>query len=97
VSTESKLFKETGIPLADSSAYFDMYFRDGATKPIGRDLTGARVGMSANYGEVTDYVFDKLSPNTKYCFALRARTEAGTQGCVSAETSNWACTATKAR
>ena len=97
VSTESKLFKETGIPLADASNYFDMYFRDGATKPIGRDLTGVRIGHSGEYGEVTDYVFGNLSPNTRYCFALRARTEAGTQGCVSAQTSNWACATTKAR
>ena len=97
VSTESKLFKETGIPLADASNYFDMYFRDAETKPIGRDLTGVRIGHSGESGEVINYVFGNLSPNTRYCFALRARTEAGTQGCVSAQTSNWACATTKAR
>lgn len=74
--------------------YFDMYFRNGNKQQIGRDLTG-QGSFLVQYGELTRYRFDKLAPNTRYCFALRARTEGGTQGCVSAVTSNWGCGATK--
>lgn len=98
-NTTGRFGAATGIEWGEfPTIYFDMYLRDGAKKPIGRDLTGVDIKQNAfSYNSVTWYYFDKLSPNTNYCFALRTRTEAGTQGCVSAQTSNWACTTTKAR
>src|SRR5215510_2168059 len=84
------------VPASEHIIYFDMYFRDGAMRPIGRDLTGTGVGR-VSYHSVSSKSFDGLAPNTRYCFALRARTHAGTQGCISAQTSNWACATTLRR
>lgn len=38
--------------------------------------------------------FEGLQPNTKYCFAMRARTEGGMQGCISQLESSPACATT---
>jgi hypothetical protein len=38
--------------------------------------------------------FEGLRPNTKYCFFMRARTERGTQGCISKAATDWACATT---
>jgi len=73
--------------------WFDMYLRDGANRPIGRDLTGTGP-FSVSYGSISSKVFTGLAANTKYCFSLRTRTLGGTQGCISALASNIACTTT---
>jgi hypothetical protein len=73
--------------------YFDMYLRDANKNNIGLDLTGTGPYQVA-YGHRSSKTFDKLTSNVVYCFALRARTEGGTQGCISAITSNWACART---
>jgi hypothetical protein len=44
-----------------------------------------------SFGATSSQIFDGLAPNARYCFTLRARTERGTQGCISVVTSNWAC------
>jgi hypothetical protein len=44
-----------------------------------------------SFGATSSQIFDGLAPNARYCFTLRARTEGGTQGCISVVTSNWAC------
>ena len=87
---------EIPIPHSEHIMYFDMYFRDATKRPINRDLTG-RGSFRVSYGSRTAYQFGTLNPNTKYCFALRARTEAGTNGCISARNSNWACATTLRR
>jgi hypothetical protein len=63
-------------------AFFDIFVRDGADRNVGMDITGGAQGQKA-------MTFRGLTPNTEYRFALRARTEGGTEGCVSAQTSNW--------
>lgn len=75
--------------------WFDMYFRNGTNGNIGRDLTGTGP-YDVNYGMVSKKTFDGLAPSTRYCFSLRARTEGGTQGCISAVTSGVACASTLA-
>ena len=84
----------TGHWLAEPKMFFDMYLQHGG-KSIGRDLTGTGP-YSVSFGSTSSYVFNGLAPNTNYCFALRARTEGGTQGCISEVTSNWACATTVA-
>ncbi len=75
--------------------WFDMFFRDGSTGVIGKDLGGTGP-YDVNYGSVTKRTFDGLAPSTRYCFALRARTDSGKHGCVSEITSNWGCATTLA-
>jgi hypothetical protein len=74
--------------------YFDIYVRDGQQRDIKRDLTGTGPFKGLVYGIRSSQVFDQLISNTKYCFSIRARTEGGTQGCISELQSAWACTTT---
>ena len=85
----------TGRTLMEPRMYFDMYMRDGANRPIGKDLTGTGP-FDVSYGSISSKTFDDLAPNSRYCFSLRARTGRGTQGCISAITSNVACATTLA-
>src|SRR5262249_41049794 len=85
----------TGRTLMEPRMYFDMYMRDGANRPIGKDLTGTGP-FDVSYGSISSKTFDGLAPNSRYCFSLRARTGHGTQGCISAITSNVACATTLA-
>jgi hypothetical protein len=71
----------------------DIYIRANNNENIGRDLTG-QGPYSVTYDEMSSYTFGGLSPGTKYCIAIRARTGPHTSGCVSAVTSAWACTTT---
>lgn len=79
------------------SMFFDMYLRDANNKHLNpnKDLTGTG-GYKVVYGSRSSKEFTGLAPNTRYCFSLRARTEGGTQGCISAITSNVACGTTLA-
>ena len=69
-----------GIMLQWSSnvGHYDIYIRDknGQPVPEAPDITGG--ATNRNYLE-----FFNLKPNKEYFFSLRARTEGGTQGCVS--------------
>ena len=76
--------------------YFDMFFRNGSTGDIGKDLPPGTGPYNVNYGSTSWRTFDNLAPSTKYCFALRARTDSGKKGCVSEITSNWGCATTLA-
>jgi hypothetical protein len=60
----------------------------------GRGLTGA--GPPADTDKHTgQFVFAGLKENKNYCIRVRARSEAGTQGCVSQVWSEWACKQTE--
>ena len=59
--------------------------KDG--KVLGQSITGGNCGK-------TDIVFRDLGYNQNYCFRVRSRTEGGTQGCISAQASNTACSGT---
>jgi hypothetical protein len=83
----------TGRTLQEPRMFFDMYMRDGAGNSTGMDLTGTGP-YNVRYGSTSTKTFNNLRPNTKYCFSLRARTAGGTQGCISAVTSNVACATT---
>jgi hypothetical protein len=74
--------------------WYDISIRDGQMRDIGRDLTGWGPNVGC-FGCGIKHVFDGLQPNTRYCFRVRARTEAGTQGCVSENWSGWACATTR--
>lgn len=65
----------------------DIDVTDGNGAQVGRSLTGV-----GNYGG--RHLFERLDLNRKYCFRIRARTEPGTQGCVSAKWSAWTCATT---
>jgi len=70
----------TGIMLQWSSnaGHYDIYIRDakGRAVPEAPDITGG--ATNRNYLE-----FYGLKPDKEYFFSIRARTEGGTQGCVS--------------
>jgi hypothetical protein len=76
--------------------YLDIYVREGGPtgNPVGLDRTGFGPFVSCEdgfNGDKNNIIFNKAVPGRAYCFALRARTEAGTQGCVSERESNWSC------
>jgi hypothetical protein len=74
--------------------YFDIYVRDAKQGQLGKDETGTGPFKGLVYGSRSSKVFDGLLANKAYCFALRARTGGGTQGCISELTSAWACATT---
>ena len=74
--------------------YFDIYVRDAKQGQLGKDETGTGPFKGLVYGSRSSKVFDGLLANKGYCFALRARTGGGTQGCISEQTSAWACATT---
>ena len=61
------------IPLGP---FYDIEVTDGNGKVLKQSSTGEGYLFGGK-------VYKKLSFNTEYCFRVRARTEAGTQGCVS--------------
>lgn len=85
----------TGKSIEQPRMFFDMYLRGGNNNQIGRDLTGTGP-FDVSYGSRSAKTFTGLSPNSRYCFSLRARSAGGTQGCISAITSNVACVNTLA-
>jgi hypothetical protein len=83
------------LPNFENRMWFDMYLHHGDGRPTGKNLTGTGP-YNVSYGSRSSKTFNGLAANTRYCFALRARTAGGTQGCVSGATSNWACATTMA-
>jgi fibronectin type III domain protein len=77
------------------SYYFDISVSDGSGQQVGQDLTGFGP-YSVAYRDRSSHDFNGLTPNTKYCFSIRARTEGGTQGCVSEISSATVCATTSA-
>jgi hypothetical protein len=76
--------------------YLDIYVREGAPngRAVGLDRTGFGPFVTCEHGdykEKSNITVANLVPGRTYCFAMRARTEAGTQGCVSERASNWSC------
>jgi hypothetical protein len=62
--------------------YFDIEVTDRAGRNAGLGITGGAF-QGNDYGTRGSHVFHRLSPNTTLCFRVKARTEGGTQGCVS--------------
>jgi hypothetical protein len=81
---------------AHSTIWADIYIRDGNLRPVGRDEVGVG-SWNVTYGDRSSQEIPNLALNTRYCFALRARTAHNTEGCVSAMASNWACINTPPR
>jgi hypothetical protein len=73
---------------------FDIEVRDGRGNPVGRDITGGDCA-GAGYHQPRYHVFTGLRADTEFCFRIRARTEPGTQGCVSAIWSARVCARTR--
>lgn len=77
------------------SGYFDIWVRASENGPnIGEDKTGFGPFHNLRYGTRSYHDFPNLAPGTRRCFQMRARTGAGTSGCLSASGSNWACATT---
>ncbi len=65
--------------------YYDIY----VTNPDGSPAPGlGSTGEGNLYGFK---IFKRLQPGRQFCFQMRARTEGGTQGCISQVPSNRAC------
>jgi len=73
--------------------YFDISVRDGNGNQVGRDITGGAF-RNVTYGSLSSHVFENVAPSSTLCFQIRARTHAGTQGCVSQVFSARACATT---
>ncbi|MBB3172627.1 hypothetical protein FHR90_000441 [Endobacter medicaginis] len=83
----------TGKKIEEPLMWFDIYIRDGNNRPIGRDMTGTGP-FHVSYNLRTSLNEPGFAPATRYCFSMRARTQGGTQGCVSGNVSNIACATT---
>jgi hypothetical protein len=73
--------------------YFDIYVSDIDGRPAGLDVTGDGP-YDVAYGCRSFREFGGLSPGKDYCFSMRARDEAGTQGCISRFASQRVCVGT---
>jgi hypothetical protein len=74
---------------------FDIDVTVGPQNSPGPGITGALCHVVAYQG-LYSHDFRGLTPNTRYCFRVRARTEPGTEGCTSQIWSAWACATTNA-
>lgn len=77
------------------TGYFDIYITDENGQPLS-NLTGYGPYNGISYGSRSFYDITGLSPGSKRCFSLRARTGPGTQGCISEIASASACATTLA-
>jgi hypothetical protein len=74
--------------------WFDIEVRDSAGNQVGQDITGGAHKPNLVYGIFTSQRFSGLNGGVTYCFRIRARTQGGTQGCVSQNWSNRDCAKT---
>lgn len=86
--------RAAGAGAVGHTMYFDIYVRDLDGQDLGRDVTGVGPYRNLAYGSRSYHEFGDLAMGTDYCFFMRARSAAGTQGCVSQEASAAVCTAT---
>jgi hypothetical protein len=91
----TRAFDITGTQFAHNM-WFDISVReiakDGSAivSPLSRTGWGP-VRVTPPMGSPSSTTFDGLRPGTRYCFSMRARTEGGTQGCISKVASNSGC------
>jgi len=69
----------------DGAAWFDIFVQDYSNRPV-RNLSG--VSIPGDPTGLRSYTFRNLQHNTTYRFAVRARSDSGTEGCVGT-TSIW--------
>jgi Fibronectin type III domain len=74
--------------------WFDISVKDGRNQGVGKDITGGAEQRGVRYGQFSSHDFTGLQPDTEYRFQIHARTEGGTQGCISAQPSGVATTRT---
>ena len=75
--------------------YFDITVRDEKGNDAGKGLTGTGP-FSVTYGSRSYKDFDRLGVPQRLCFWIRARTEGGTQGCISKIAAGPVCATTAA-
>ena len=83
----------------EGGRYYDVQITDGAGHTISNlsgydSLSGFPPATTHPYGDDVNIQRTNLQFGMQYCFIVRARTEGGTQGCVSAQWSKPACGAT---
>jgi hypothetical protein len=66
--------------------YYDIYVRGKNNAILGADITGG-AGQQSTAGQIGQFTFHNLPTSSEYTFSMRARTKPGTDGCVSATTS----------
>jgi hypothetical protein len=74
---------------------WDIEVRDGRGAAVGKDITGGSC-VHVTDRALAGHRFDGLDENKRYCFRVRARTEPGTQGCVSQIWAGPVCATTQA-
>jgi hypothetical protein len=77
---------------ADERVWHDIEVTDGSGRLV-QSLAGVGYGAMSGKSQTTRD-FGGLAPNTTRCFRVKARTEAGTQGCVSKLWSGRVCATT---
>jgi hypothetical protein len=97
-SNRTRVFDATATQFAHNM-WFDFLVTEtpkvGPTIVSPKSRTGwGPVRVSPPMGSASSTTFDGLRPGTKYCFVMRARTEGGTQGCISQVASNQGCATT---
>jgi fibronectin type III domain protein len=97
-SNRTRVFDATATQFAHNM-WFDFLVTEtpkvGPTIVSPKSRTGwGPVRVSPPMGSASSTTFDGLRPGTKYCFVMRARTEGGTQGCISKIASNQGCATT---
>lgn len=74
--------------------WFDIYVLNDRNQPIGKNITGGAGQRGVGYHQMSSVDINGLQPDVEYRFQMRARTGAGTAGCVSGQPSNMAATRT---
>src|SRR5262245_61536568 len=84
----------TGRRSIESIMWFDIAIRGPRGENLGKDISGGAHHTGIRYHDEGTFIFQGLQPNTRYCVSIRARTGAGTQGCVSQILSAQSCAST---
>jgi hypothetical protein len=80
---------------ADERVWWDFEVTDGSGRLV-QSLAGVGIGAMVGSKQLSDRDFGPYPPGTTRCFRMKARTEAGTNGCVSQIWSGKTCGTTVA-
>ncbi|CAB3793274.1 hypothetical protein LMG28614_03685 [Paraburkholderia ultramafica] len=95
VISDTEIYYSWRVATRETPIYYDIYVRGPDDRDVGKNRTGDGP-YRKRFGQRDGVVISGLNRNTQYCFAIRARTEGGTQGCVSKKQSGGICVTTMA-